>query len=104
MAWTTTPWTLPSNLALCVNPEFDYLRVRDPGSGKVYIVGEARLAEIPGAVPKGKKGGAKSGGGKDGGVAAPKGFEVGAAPLGAGAWAWRGAALPLPAGAAGDAS
>ncbi len=27
VAWTTTPWTLPSNLALCVNPELDYVRV-----------------------------------------------------------------------------
>jgi isoleucyl-tRNA synthetase len=27
VAWTTTPWTLPSNLALCVHPEFDYVRV-----------------------------------------------------------------------------
>ena len=28
LAWTTTPWTLPSNLALAVNPEFDYIKVR----------------------------------------------------------------------------
>jgi hypothetical protein len=28
VAWTTTPWTLPSNLALCVHPEFDYVQVR----------------------------------------------------------------------------
>ena len=27
VAWTTTPWTLPSNLALCVNPDFDYVKV-----------------------------------------------------------------------------
>jgi hypothetical protein len=27
VAWTTTPWTLPSNLALCVHPEFDYVQV-----------------------------------------------------------------------------
>ena len=27
VAWTTTPWTLPSNLALCVNPEFEYVKV-----------------------------------------------------------------------------
>lgn len=27
VAWTTTPWTLPSNLALCVHPEFDYVKV-----------------------------------------------------------------------------
>lgn len=28
VAWTTTPWTLPSNLALCVNKEFVYVKVR----------------------------------------------------------------------------
>lgn len=27
IAWTTTPWTLPSNLALCVNAEFTYVKV-----------------------------------------------------------------------------
>ncbi len=32
VAWTTTPWTLPSNLALCVNPEFTYVRVGAPSS------------------------------------------------------------------------
>ena len=28
IAWTTTPWTLPSNLALCVHPELDYVKVK----------------------------------------------------------------------------
>ena len=28
LAWTTTPWTLPSNLALCVNPDETYVKVR----------------------------------------------------------------------------
>ena len=28
LAWTTTPWTLPSNVALTVNPEVDYLKVK----------------------------------------------------------------------------
>lgn len=27
LAWTTTPWTLPSNVALCVNPKLDYVRI-----------------------------------------------------------------------------
>ena len=27
IAWTTTPWTLPSNLALCAHPEFTYIKV-----------------------------------------------------------------------------
>ena len=47
--------TLPSNLALCVNPEFEYVRARDQASGRVYVVAAARLPEIPGAVPKAKK-------------------------------------------------
>ena len=29
VAWTTTPWTLPSNMALCVNPDMEYCRVKD---------------------------------------------------------------------------
>ena len=29
VAWTTTPWTLPSNMALCVNPDMEYCRVTD---------------------------------------------------------------------------
>ena len=28
VAWTTTPWTLPSNLSLCVNPAFEYVKAR----------------------------------------------------------------------------
>jgi isoleucyl-tRNA synthetase len=45
LAWTTTPWTLPSNLALCVGPEIDYVCARDAESGVTYILAEARLAE-----------------------------------------------------------
>jgi len=57
IAWTTTPWTLPSNLCLCVNAEFVYVRGKSPVTGSVYIAAEARLAGIPGALPKkGKKG------------------------------------------------
>ena len=45
IAWTTTPWTLPSNTALCVGPNIDYVRVRanNPYSGKsgVYVVAKA---------------------------------------------------------------
>lgn len=29
VAWTTTPWTLPSNLALAVNPDFEYVKIKD---------------------------------------------------------------------------
>lgn len=42
LAWTTTPWTLPSNLALIVGGNIDYVKVKDPKSGKHYIVAEAR--------------------------------------------------------------
>ena len=48
LAWTTTPWTLPSNMALCVGPKINYVRVKasNPYSGvpAVYMVAEA-LAE-----------------------------------------------------------
>ena len=43
LAWTTTPWTLPSNLALCVNPRDTYCRFTAP-DGKRYIMAKA-LAE-----------------------------------------------------------
>lgn len=42
LAWTTTPWTLPSNLALIAGPEIDYVKVAK--DGKHYILAEARLA------------------------------------------------------------
>ena len=38
-AWTTTPWTLPSNLALCVGPDIDYVKVRD-GDRHIYFAAE----------------------------------------------------------------
>ena len=45
LAWTTTPWTLPSNTALCVGPEIEYVRVLslNPYSGEpgVYVVAKA---------------------------------------------------------------
>ncbi|KRE35140.1 isoleucine--tRNA ligase [Paenibacillus sp. Soil522] len=42
LAWTTTPWTLPANVALAVNPELDYIRASK--NGEVYIVAQ-NLAE-----------------------------------------------------------
>ncbi len=42
IAWTTTPWTLPANSALAVNPNMNYVRMRD-SDGAVYIVAESRL-------------------------------------------------------------
>lgn len=47
--------TLPSNLALCVHPDFVYVKVKDPGTGRVYVVAEALLHELPGAVAKESK-------------------------------------------------
>ena len=42
LAWTTTPWTLPSNLALIAGGAIDYVKVKD-SSGRFYILAEARL-------------------------------------------------------------
>lgn len=45
LAWTTTPWTLPSNLALAVHPDLDYVHVEDLSSKEELILAEARLSE-----------------------------------------------------------
>ena len=42
LIWTTTPWTLPSNLAMAVNPEVDYVTVE--ANGEKYLLAEARVA------------------------------------------------------------
>ena len=39
LAWTTTPWTLPSNVALCVNPSETYVKVKN--NGEVYYLAQA---------------------------------------------------------------
>ncbi|MFC2730038.1 MAG: isoleucine--tRNA ligase, partial [Centipeda sp. (in: firmicutes)] len=44
LAWTTTPWTLPSNLGLCVNPNVTYVKVRV--YGKVYYLAEALMDSV----------------------------------------------------------
>ncbi len=44
LAWTTTPWTLPGNLALCAGPDIAYVALRDRGTGDVYLLAEARAA------------------------------------------------------------
>ncbi len=43
LAWTTTPWTLPSNLALALGPDITYVKVKDLQEGVCYILGEERL-------------------------------------------------------------
>ena len=57
IAWTTTPWTLPSNTALCVGPKIDYIEVETP-TGDHIILAEARLdayrKELCGADEEGK--------------------------------------------------
>ena len=52
LAWTTTPWTLPSNTALCVNPTVDYARVR-AADGKIYYLAEALCDRIFGKTEDG---------------------------------------------------
>lgn len=49
LTWTTTPWTLPSNVALAVGPDFDYVRVRH--GDEVLILAEARLGVLDPEVP-----------------------------------------------------
>lgn len=46
LAWTTTPWTLPSNLALCVHPELIYVKIRETDSKRLFILAECRLEHI----------------------------------------------------------
>ena len=48
LAWTTTPWTLPSNVALCMNPEFDYVMVEMEESGEKYILAAGLLKSVLG--------------------------------------------------------
>ena len=47
LAWTTTPWTLPSNTALCVNPDETYIKVK-AADGYTYIMAEALAEKVLG--------------------------------------------------------
>ncbi len=47
LAWTTTPWTLPSNVALCVNPEETYVKVK-AADGNIYYLAQALLDTVLG--------------------------------------------------------
>ncbi|MBR4206796.1 MAG: isoleucine--tRNA ligase [Clostridia bacterium] len=51
LAWTTTPWTLPSNVALCVNPEETYAKVK-AADGYVYYMAKALLDTVLGKLSK----------------------------------------------------
>jgi isoleucyl-tRNA synthetase len=46
LAWTTTPWTLPSNLALCVHPTMEYVKIVDKKSNATYILAKSRLSQL----------------------------------------------------------
>jgi len=65
LAWTTTPWTLPSNLALAVGPDIDYAVMEElvDGASQRYILAESRLAsyekELAGATQVGSLKGAE---------------------------------------------
>jgi isoleucyl-tRNA synthetase len=43
LAWTTTPWTLPSNMALCVGEDIPYVKARVAGDANTYVLAEALL-------------------------------------------------------------
>ena len=56
LAWTTTPWTLPSNIGLCVHPEEDYAKVK-AADGNVYYMAQALLDTVLGKLaPKNEDG------------------------------------------------
>ncbi|GAB0494291.1 hypothetical protein MMPV_005583 [Pyropia vietnamensis] len=56
IAWTTTPWTLPSNLALCVHPDLTYVTVDVAATGARYTLARARLDALFPRPKKVKKG------------------------------------------------
>ena len=45
LVWTTTPWTLVSNLAVMAGPAIEYLKIRNKQTGKVYYIAKARLSQ-----------------------------------------------------------
>ena len=51
LAWTTTPWTLPSNVALCVNPDDTYIKVK-AADGCIYYLAEALADKVLGSLAK----------------------------------------------------
>ncbi len=67
LAWTTTPWTLPSNVALCVNPDETYAKVK-AADGYTYYMAEALLDTVLGKLAKEEN--------KETGEAAVKAYEV----------------------------
>ena len=54
VAWTTTPWTLPSNIALCVHEKLEYVKLLDKKSGNKYIMAKTRMCQLYPAMSKKK--------------------------------------------------
>ena len=48
VAWTTTPWTLTANVALAVNPELVYVKVKQPSTGDILVLGKDSLSALKG--------------------------------------------------------
>ncbi|MCQ2517985.1 MAG: isoleucine--tRNA ligase, partial [Lachnospiraceae bacterium] len=48
LAWTTTPWTLPSNVALCMHPDYEYVKVKNNKDGLIYYMAQALVATVLG--------------------------------------------------------
>ncbi|KAH0534095.1 hypothetical protein FGG08_007304 [Glutinoglossum americanum] len=46
LAWTTTPWTLPMNLAIAANPDLDYIKIYDNKADKTYILPELSIRTL----------------------------------------------------------
>ena len=46
LAWTTTPWTLPSNLGVCVHPDFTYIKIHDIERNQNFILLENLLGTV----------------------------------------------------------
>ncbi|KAL6940355.1 isoleucine--tRNA ligase [Hanseniaspora vineae] len=46
VAWTTTPWTLPSNMSLCVNEDFEYVKIYDEKRDKYFILMESLIKTL----------------------------------------------------------
>ncbi|VVU94326.1 tRNA synthetases class I (I, L, M and V) [seawater metagenome] len=55
LAWTTTPWTLPSNIALCVNPDMVYVKIWDKKREHFFILAESLLQSVYKINKKNKK-------------------------------------------------
>jgi isoleucyl-tRNA synthetase len=46
LIWTTTPWTLPANLGIAVNPQFEYVAIENEKNGEVYIVASELVSAV----------------------------------------------------------